>query len=96
MPSGNDRESTFLKHAPCPQCGSKDNLGVYDDHSFCFGCGYFEGTAQEGTAAPSSSRSGLISIEYQPLNKRKLKEETCRKWGYGVGNYKGQTVQVAN
>ena len=34
----NDR---FLKHTNCPQCGSKDNLGVWEDgHSFCFGCGY--------------------------------------------------------
>lgn len=96
MPSDRDRESTFLKHAPCPSCGSKDNLGVYDDHSFCFGCGYFEGTPTEGDKPTDKQRSGLISLEYRPLNKRKLKEDTCRKWGYGVGNYKGQTVQVAN
>lgn len=32
--------SKFLYHAPCPQCGSKNNLGVYDDHEHCFGCGY--------------------------------------------------------
>ena len=25
---------------PCPQCGSRDNLGEYDDHYFCFGCKY--------------------------------------------------------
>lgn len=32
----------FVKHAPCPKCGSNDNLAVYDDDSFyCFsaGCG---------------------------------------------------------
>lgn len=28
----------FLHHAPCPNCGSKDNLAVYDDHTYCFGC----------------------------------------------------------
>lgn len=34
----------FLKHEPCPECGSKDNLGRYDDGSaYCFGCGYIEG-----------------------------------------------------
>ena len=32
--------SKFLKHLPCPQCGSRDNLGEYDDHFFCFGCKY--------------------------------------------------------
>lgn len=32
----------FLRHEACPQCGSKDNLAVYDDGSyFCFSyCGY--------------------------------------------------------
>ena len=32
--------SKFLRHLPCPQCGSRDNLGEYDDHFFCFGCKY--------------------------------------------------------
>ncbi len=34
--------STFLRHEPCPSCGSRDNLGVWDDgHKWCFGCGHF-------------------------------------------------------
>lgn len=32
--------SAFLGHLPCPNCGSRDNLGEYDDHFFCFGCKY--------------------------------------------------------
>lgn len=32
----------FLRHEPCPACGSRDNLGVWDDgHKWCFGCGYY-------------------------------------------------------
>lgn len=35
--------TSFIKHENCPSCGSKDNLGVWDDgHKFCFGCKYFE------------------------------------------------------
>jgi len=34
--------SSFIKHIPCPKCGSKDNLGEYDDHLYCFGCGYYK------------------------------------------------------
>lgn len=30
------------------------------------------------------------------LPKRKLTEETCKKWGYTVSSYKGEKVQVAN
>lgn len=33
--------ANFVKHSPCPKCGSRDNLAVYDDDScFCFGCNY--------------------------------------------------------
>ena len=36
-------ESKFVGHEPCPKCGSKDNLGRYDDgHAFCYGCQYYE------------------------------------------------------
>lgn len=34
--------SSFIKHIPCNKCGSKDNLGEYDDHFYCFGCGYYK------------------------------------------------------
>ena len=32
----------FIKHSPCSQCGSKDNLAEYSDHYYCFGCGYWK------------------------------------------------------
>ncbi len=32
--------SDFLYHTSCPSCGSRDNLAVYTDHQYCFGCGY--------------------------------------------------------
>jgi twinkle protein len=38
---------------------------------------------------------GLISGEYAPLMKRKITEETARKFGYQVGEYKGRKVQIA-
>lgn len=32
---------TFSHHTSCPNCGSRDNRGVWEDgHTFCFGCGY--------------------------------------------------------
>ena len=34
--------SNFLRHLPCPKCRSKDNLGEYDDHFYCFGCQYYK------------------------------------------------------
>ena len=35
--------ANFLHHESCPNCGSRDNLGRYNDGSaYCFGCGYQE------------------------------------------------------
>lgn len=35
--------SNFSHHEACPSCGSKDNLGVWEDgHKWCFGCKYYE------------------------------------------------------
>lgn len=33
----------WVKNNPCPECGSKDNLGVWDDGSeWCWGCHYYK------------------------------------------------------
>lgn len=32
----------FIKHEPCPDCGSRDNVAVYDDGKYCFGCGWYQ------------------------------------------------------
>jgi Zn ribbon nucleic-acid-binding protein len=39
--------SEFLYHTNCPNCGSRDNLGIYTDHKWCFGCGYWEGEQKQ-------------------------------------------------
>jgi hypothetical protein len=37
------RQDHYLKHEPCPKCGSRDNLARYSSGSgYCFGCGHFE------------------------------------------------------
>jgi twinkle protein len=38
---------------------------------------------------------GLIEGEFKALSKRGITEETCRKFGYQVGSFKGKTVQIA-
>lgn len=40
---GWESNSRFVRHEPCPACGSKDNLARYESGSaYCFGCGYYE------------------------------------------------------
>ena len=39
--NGMETKSKYVRKEPCPECGSKDNLAIYDDgHGYCFGCGY--------------------------------------------------------
>jgi len=53
----------FLYHEPCPQCGSKNNLGVWDDgHKWCFGCKYYE----YGTKTAHHVHKPQISATYNP------------------------------
>jgi twinkle protein len=37
----------------------------------------------------------MIDVTFSPLKKRGISEDTCRVWGYGVSEYNGQSVQVA-
>lgn len=50
--------SEFIKHAPCPECGSRDNCAIYSDgHEWCFGCGYYK---------PSVGWKKIIKNERKP------------------------------
>jgi twinkle protein len=91
---------------PCPECGSKDNLGRYDDgHGYCFGCTYYEHgdsstsiipTDRGKTTSKTSEIYKAIRGETYGLEKRGISEETCRKYGYSIGSYNGQRAHVAN
>jgi len=90
--------SEFLRHEPCPKCNSRDNLARYTDgHAYCFSCEYYEHA--DGTVSDKETSrmpTGLIKFEVAPLQRRGINEDTCKKWGYGVGEYQGRPVQVAN
>jgi twinkle protein len=93
-------DSEFVQHEACPSCHSKDNLARYTDgHAHCFGCKYYE--PPDGEKKPSGKRRrvsnpGLLRGEVRPLMKRRISEETCKYFGYEVGEFAGKTVQIAN
>jgi len=96
-----EQESNCIAHVPCPECGSKDNLGLYSDgHGFCFGCGhYLRHAADGGGDAPPKAKTpdGLIGEgTIKRLLSRKITEETCAKFNYRHVKYKGQYAQVAD
>lgn len=99
------QESKFLYHEPCPVCGSSDACGVFDDgHRYCYSCcTYFKPTS-EGDGEQVSAERKKVSKECIPLgdlnitnlNARKINQDTCSKFKYMTGEYKGSPCQVAN
>lgn len=91
-------ESTLISKGSCDNCGSSDANALYSDgHSHCFSCGAYthgEGS-QGGTPATPKNKDLVHPGEFKPNHKRKLSLETVKKWGYTVGTYAGQVVQIA-
>lgn len=90
--SSDESESVLLDKGPCDDCGSSDACATYSDgHTHCFSCGAHHGG--DGTSTTKRERrpvAGLPLIpagDFTALVKRKLSEETCRKWGYTVGEF---------
>lgn len=86
-------ESTFVRHEPCPSCGSSDNLARYSDgHAVCFsgGCNYYEhGNGQVGqTVQRKPARSLEMTGVVAAIPDRRINQETARRYGvtveYGV------------
>jgi twinkle protein len=93
-----ESDSQLVCHQSCPACGSSDGNALYDDgHTYCFVCGQFESNgATTTTKARKAVPSDLIKeVEVVGIHKRRITEPTCKHFGYGYGEYKGQRVHVA-
>lgn len=93
-----EQSSSFVRHIPCPDCGSSDGAALYDDeHTHCFVCGITRKDSGHISVDTVSKKEklGLITGTYQDFIRRKLREDTCRKFGYQAGKYKDQLVQIA-
>jgi twinkle protein len=95
-----ETDSSFLYHSSCPDCGSSDALSVYsDNHTYCFACsthGWLDGGAKQLTHATQKAHTmGLLTGTFADLNKRRITEDTCRKFGYTIGDLHGTKVQIA-
>lgn len=94
-----DSESEFLRHEPCPSCGSSDANSLFSDgHTYCFACrAYVAGDGAPSTVRKVSKMSAdLLPVgEYRSLPKRGLTEDTCKKFGYTISSYRGAPVHIA-
>lgn len=87
-------------HQPCPNCDSSDAYSIFDDgHGYCYSCGAYDQSPNEFNQQKkkqSKSKKNLIeSGDYKALPKRKITKQTCRFFGYFIGEYKGKTAHVA-
>lgn len=93
--------SVFVRHEPCPNCGSRDNLSRYSDgHAYCFGCNYREPSSEEKASdlpsRPPVTDFNPIYTEISSIPNRGLSEETCRFWNYGTGEFNDKPCHIAN
>jgi len=87
----------FLHHSPCENCGSRDNLGVWEDHTFCFGCRQYKTTNGELPKIENKRiDSKMIEGIVEALPSRKIDSDTCKKFNYQTGTYKGKPCHIAN
>jgi twinkle protein len=90
-------KSSFLGHESCEDCGSSDALARYDDgHSFCFVCEKYTPADGQEVGPEEATPEGFLKWRPVPLPARGITASTCQLAGYGVADYKGSTVQVAD
>jgi twinkle protein len=101
-----DTQANFVRHIPCPHCGSSDANAEYDDgHSFCFSCETLTQAEKHGSEEPDTTpipaanttkqKAALLTGEAQAIPARGLTSESCRKFGYLTGLFKNEPVQIA-
>lgn len=83
----------WLSKGPCPHCTSSDAYATHEDgHGYCFSCKAYDRVAGGGTV----KESNLIEAgEFKALPSRRINAETCSKYGYSVGRYGSEPVQIA-
>jgi twinkle protein len=91
-------DGEFIRHVACPHCGSSDANALYSNGKhYCFSCQTLTpANNEEAMAKFETHDTAFLDIEYRDLLKRGISQKTCQFWGYGVSDYKGQKVQVAN
>lgn len=84
-------------HLPCPDCGSSDALMINDDGSTkCFSCGTFTPSKEDvPQVSQKETPKDFLKGYSRNIDARCLKQETCKKYKYNTGTYKGKEVQIA-
>lgn len=89
-----------VTHQPCPHCGSSDALCINTDGSTkCFACDKFtpnkSNTTYEAPQKMQNTSTNFIQGEVMDIPTRKINKETCKHFGYSVGNRNGKPCHIA-
>jgi twinkle protein len=91
----------FVRHIPCGNCGSSDANSLYADNTtYCHKCGAYgdspdSGETMDATNTGRGRSTDLVRGSIQAISKRGIREETCAKFGYQVGEYKDERCHIA-
>ena len=82
----NFTESTFVKHEPCPECGSSDALSRYsDNHAVCFSCNhYIHGDGSVVNPNQTRSRPLEMTGTISAIQDRRISMDTAKRFGVTV------------
>lgn len=73
------QRSTLIRHGPCPECGSRDNLAEYSDgHTYCYGCSKY--TKHAASLLEKVQDLESPTLEYIPLLERNISLATAEKY----------------
>ena len=87
------QESHFIRHEPCPKCGSSDALSRYSDHVFCFSCNHYAKGTQEvnqvnqvnqGTEVNHSKRQLEMTGTTAAIQDRRISLDVAKRYGVTV------------
>jgi len=89
--------SEYQFKGPCSSCGSSDANAHYDDgHTYCFSCGVHtrgDGDVVE-VSNPKPAEGTVCVTDYPAWKARGLSQESCRKWGLGVTEHRGERFRT--
>ena len=100
-------DEKFVRHAPCNNCNSQNNLAIYEFHSYCFGCLQWTSLAGFKSVVPANGEQPIQKIQRKEmldliegsvnaLPKRQINSETCKKFNYETGIYNGRNCHISN
>ena len=87
------KESKFLKHIPCSNCGSSDGAALYDDgHEYCHVCHTYKHSEDHEIARYNSSKGNIVYLSkntqaieqkgtFKAIPDRGISLATCEKFG---------------